>query len=364
VMMAAVLVTGRLEMALVTEADGEPRRFAMAATLATICVATAVLLLVVLGAYAVVPVVRNYRLGLVLAFLPATLMVATAQTWQSWAAAEGLYRELSSIRIAQAVGVTGVQVLVGLLAPSALGLALGHLLGVMLGVAVAACRIPLSLRDFMPWAGFLKKLRAFWIQHKRLPMFSLPGGLINTAAAQLPLFFITSKFGLEASGLYALAARILGGPISLLGTAVLDVFKRSAATSYRERGDCLDVYRSTFRVLAILGVVLAAGVILWGEQLFALAFGEIWRPAGVFAVWLIPMFALRFVASPLSYVFYIAGGQNVDLLWQCGLLGMTLLVFMMGLDLESSIKSYSAGYAGMYVIYLHLSYRYSKGVRR
>ena len=35
VMTSAVLVTGRLEMALVIEADGEPRRFAMAATLAT-----------------------------------------------------------------------------------------------------------------------------------------------------------------------------------------------------------------------------------------------------------------------------------------------------------------------------------------
>lgn len=128
VMTAAVLVTGRLEMALVIEEDGEPRRFALAATLATICGVAAVLFVLVLGVYLVEPDIRHFTPGLLLAFLTATLLTAVAQTWQSWAAAEGRYRELSWIRIAQALGVTGVQVLTGWLAPSTLGLALGHTL--------------------------------------------------------------------------------------------------------------------------------------------------------------------------------------------------------------------------------------------
>lgn len=364
VMTAAVLVTGRLEMALVIEPDGEPRRFAMAATLATICGAASVLFVLVLGAYLVVSDTRQFTTGLVLAFLPATLLMAVAQTWQSWAAAEGLYRELSLIRIAQALGVTGVQLLVGWLAPSAIGLALGHALGVLLGVVLAVCIMPLTLRTFLPWVQFRMKLRAFWVQHRHFPLFALPADFINTTAGQLPLFFITSKFGSEASGLYALSVRILGGPISLLGTAVLDVFKRSAATSYRELGHCRKDYLSTFRLLAVMGVVLGIGVILVAEPLFAWAFGESWRQAGVIAVWLMPMFALRFVASPLSYVFYIAGMQRVDLVWQCGLMGMTVFAFMAGLDFESSVKAYAAGYSAMYIIYLLLSYRYSKGGRK
>lgn len=363
VMTAAVLVTGRFEMALVIEADGEPRRFAMAATLATICGAAAVLFVLVVGTCLIVPASRHFTPGLVMAFLPAVLLMAMAQAWQSWAAAEGLYRELSLIRIAQAAGVTGVQVLVGWLVPSAIGLALGHAMGVLLGVFAAACMMPLSLRAFLPWAGFRTKLRVFWFQHRRLPMYALPADFINTAAGQLPLFFITSKYGSEASGFYALAVRILGGPISLLGTAVLDVFKRSAATSYRELGNCRDDYLRTFRVLAVLGGGLALGGGVMAEPLFAWAFGEAWIQAGVIAVWLMPMFALRFVASPLSYVFYIAGGQRVDLVWQCGLLGMTLFVFSVWGGVEASVKAYAVGYAGMYVIYLFLSYRYAKGGR-
>jgi O-antigen/teichoic acid export membrane protein len=246
--------------------------------------------------------------------------------------------------------------------PSALGLAIGHTFGVLLGVVVAMWMMPLSLRSFLPWIEFRTKLRAFWSSHRRFPLFALPADLINTVAGQLPLLFITSKFGADATGFYALALRILGGPISLLGTAVLDVFKRRAATSFRDLGHCKEDYVSTFRVLFVLGGLLALGVMLVAEPLFAWAFGETWRQAGVIAVWLMPMFALRFVASPLSYVFYIAGGQRVDLVWQCGLLAMTLFVFLAGFDFESTVKAYAAGYAGMYVVYLFLSYRYSKGV--
>ena len=361
-MTGAVLVTGRLEMALVIEADGEPRRFAMSATLATICAVSVVLCVCVLGVYGLALDAHDLTPGLVLAFLPATLLMAVTQTWQSWAAAEGFYRALSWIRIAQALGVTGVQVGVGWLMPSALGLAIGHTLGVLWGVVVAMWMMPLSLRSFLPWIEFRTKLRAFWSSHRRFPLFALPADLINTVAGQLPLLFITSKFGADATGFYALALRILGGPISLLGTAVLDAFKRRAATSYRELGHCKEDYVSTFRVLFVLGGLLALGVMLVAEPLFAWAFGETWRQAGVIAVWLMPMFALRFVASPLSYVFYIAGAQRVDLVWQCGLLMMTLLVFIADLDFESTVKSYAAGYAGMYVVYLFLSYRYSKGV--
>jgi len=51
VMTAAIFVTGRLEMALVIEPDGYPRRFAMAATLATISMIAVALFICVIFFY-------------------------------------------------------------------------------------------------------------------------------------------------------------------------------------------------------------------------------------------------------------------------------------------------------------------------
>ena len=364
VMTLAVLVTGRLEMALTIEADGEPRRDAMAATLATTCAVAFFLLVLSWGLYLVVPEARRFSAGLFFALVPATVLMAVSQSWQSWAAAEGQYPALSWMRISQAAAVTGIQIMVGLLAPNAASLAIGHGLGMLLGIVVATRWLPLHLNVFVPWSEFRKKTLKFWSSHRRFPLFALPADFINSAAGQLPLFFITSRFGAEASGLYALTTRMLGGPISLLGTAVLDVFKRSAAESYRKNGHCREDYVRTFKILGVLGIVLGLGIMLLAEPLFLLAFGETWRQAGVIAVWLMPMFAMRLVASPLSYVMYIAGKQKSDLVWQCCLLGMTVFAFTMGPDLESSLKAYAAGYAAMYVIYLLVSYRYSKGVDR
>lgn len=361
VMTAAVMVTGRLEMALGVEPDGEPRRFAMAATLATIVGLCGILSAITLGTYWLVPAVRDFSMVLVLMFLPATLLTAAVQTWQAWAAAEGLYRELSGIRIAQALGVTGIQVVVGWLAPDAVSMACGHVLGVLAGVSVAAYLIPIAPVSFRPWSRFRVRLKEFWVHHRRFPLFALPADFINTAAGQLPLLMIASKFGAESGGLFALTVRVLGAPIGLLGTAVLDVFKRSAATSYRERGNCREDYVRTFQLLAALGAVLALGVMLVAEPVFVVAFGEPWRQAGVIAIWLMPMFAMRFVASPLSYVFYIAGKQQADLVWQCALLAITLAAFMVPGSFEASVKVYAVGYAGMYAVYLVLSYRYSMG---
>jgi O-antigen/teichoic acid export membrane protein len=115
--------------------------------------------------------------------------------------------------------------------------------------------------------------------------------------------------------------------------------------------------------LAAGGCVLAFGVVVVAERLFVVAFGEPWRQAGIIAIWLMPMFALRFVSSPLSYVFYIAGKQHVDLVWQSALLAMTLASFMLTSSFEIAIKFYSAGYSLLYVIYAILSYHYSKGSR-
>ena len=360
-MTAAVVVTGRLEMALGVEPDGEPRKFAMVAVLVTVVGVCSVLTFVVLASFWLFPFVREVEYGLILLFVPVTFLAATMQTWQQWAAAEGLYRELSNIRIAQALGVTGIQILIGWLYPGAVSLAIGQVLGLFIGICVAAYLMPLPKRYMLPWPQFWLRLRAFWSGHRRFPVFSLPADFINTASGQLPLLIIAGKFGVEASGLFALTARVVGAPIGLLGAAVLDVFKRTAASSYRERGHCEEEYARTFKVLATLGILLAAGIMLVAENLFAVAFGEPWRQAGTIAVWLMPMFAMRFVASPLSYVFYIAGKQRVDLVWQCALALMTLGAFTLLNNFESSVKAYGFGYAGLYVVYLILSYRYSKG---
>ena len=363
VMMAAVVVTGRFEMALAVEPDGAPRRFAVAATLGTILIFSFFFSLIAAGVYLASGLLENVQPAMVGLFVPAALLAAVTHTWQAWAAAEGNYRGLSWIRISQAFVVTVAQIVAGLISPSAAGMMLGHVLGTAAGIGFAMYSMPINPLLMSGRAEFWAKLKAFWSNQRRFPMLALPADAMNTASGQLPLLLIASRYGAEVGGLFALTVRVLGAPIGLLGAAVLDVFKRSAASSYRDKGHCKEEYARTFWLLAAGGVILALGVMVVAERLFVVAFGEPWRYAGVIAIWLMPMFALRFVASPLSYVFYIAGKQQVDMVWQCALLAMTLASFMLPSSAEASIKFYSVGYSLLYVIYAYLSYHYSNGKR-
>ncbi len=356
--LAAVVITGRYENALALEHDGAPRRVAALAILALALAATLLLSLLLLLAWWLLPAWRAYLPAELLLLLPpAAWVIAAAQTWQSWAAAEGRYAALSSMRIAQSAAVTGGQIMLGLVAPGAVSLALAHGLGVALGLAVAAWH--LSPRP-LPTAA---EARAFFFRQRRFPQWSLAADSINTAAGQLPVILVATRFGAEAAGLLALTLRTLGAPIALLGSAVLDVFKRRAAQAFRDRGQCRAEYLETMRVLALASVVATVVIAVAGESLFAMAFGESWRRAGTIAVWLLPMFALRFVASPLSYTFYIANKQPVDLVWQCALLLMTLASLLLPAQHEAALQLYSLGYSALYLVYLALSYRFSLGAR-
>ena len=148
----------------------------------------------------------------------------------------------------------------------------------------------------------VRVIRKIWKKFSKFPKISLPADSINMIAAQLPILIIATRFGAEIAGLLAMTIRVLGAPLGLLGRAVLDVFKRHAASSFRERGECESEYIKTFKVLMRSSIVLAIFLSLLSEPFFAFAFGEQWELSGTIAVWLLPLFALRFVASPLSYM--------------------------------------------------------------
>jgi O-antigen/teichoic acid export membrane protein len=360
--LAAVAATGRYEVALALEADGAPRRIAVRATLVTVLLAG-----LPLGAGAAILAISGRLAGvptaLTLWFVPTALGIAACQTWLTWAAAEGQLAQLSRLRILQAALITTAQIGAGIVWPSAESLAAAQALGLALSLLAAARLLPLRAPGPGLDGPVLAGMRSFWSRRRRFPLLSLPADGINAAAAQLPVLVVGARFGVEVAGHLALTMRVLAAPVALLGSAVLDVFRRRSAQSWREHGHCRDDFRQTFKVLATGAALVAIALALSAEPLFVLAFGPQWREAGTMALWLLPMFALRFVASPLSYLFYVAEKQHVDLAWQAVLLVMTLLTLWLPSGHAAALQAYSLGYCAMYAVYLLLSYRFSLGAR-
>ena len=290
----------------------------------------------------------------------ATWITANIQTTLAYAAAQRQFGTAARIKLLQAgtiavsqlallyAGVDGVALLAGQLIGLCAGLAAGRLL-------LSPPRARLSLFLDRAQRAYLVKHQAFW-------RYSLPSSLLNTLVGQLPLFMIGIHHGALAAGLFALTQRVLAAPTALIATSILEVFKRQAVNEFESAGNCLAVYRSTFKALVLLALPPTLVLLLFSPALFGWLFGEDWRPAGDLARILAPLCFLNFVASPLSYVFFVAGKQRMELCWQVVLFLGTLLVFVAPLSLHGSLLAYAIVRSLLYLIYLYMSHLCARNV--
>jgi len=357
VLILSVISTGRFEASIAVQAPGKQQHLAFQATNFFI-IAMGVFLTCILIFLTQIDIswLNIFELDFLLLLVPTGMVMAFSQTQQSFLAASGQYKLLSTLRVVQALLIVVPQILIGYWFKSPIHLAISHFVGIFITIFIVKYFNP----DLKLFTFYKKKLLlSFYKRYKKFLLYSLPADSMNSLSAQLPVIVITVNFGPETGGILALTMRTLGAPIGILGKSVLDVFKKYASDEYRLLGSCSNIYLKTFYYLTCLAGIFSIFIFYFSEVLFTTLFGSEWVQAGEIAILLLPLFALRFIASPLSYLIYIAEKQNVDLIWQICLLFMTLIVLYSEASFEDTIKFYSAGYAILYLFYIRLTYNMS-----
>jgi O-antigen/teichoic acid export membrane protein len=355
VAVGAIVATLRIDTVMVLDRDLQQQRLCFgvvnwSATALTI----ALTLFAALACFFDFPFLRDMSWLELLTIGAGTWLTAAMQTTLAYASSHKLFGKAATAKVLQAGTVAVSQAALLCAGLDDRALLAGQLIG--LGAGLWAARrllapptAPIRLTLDPAQRAYLGKHQAFW-------RFSLPSSLLNTVVGQLPLFMIGIRHGAAAAGLFALTQRVLGAPVTLVAASVLDVFKRQAVQEFETLGNCLAVYRATFRALVLLALPPSLILFLFSPDLFAWLFGPAWRPAGELASILAPLCFLNFIASPLSYVFFIAGRQKMELGWQVALFAMTIAVFSAPLPLRHSVAGYAVGRSLLYVVYLAMSY--------
>lgn len=359
VAVAAVGATLRMETAMILDHEAAQQRTCFGVVLYTATI-TAVLVtgLAVLAHLLDVPAVRQLSWPALLTVGVGTWLTANMQTTLAYATSHNAFGKAARAKIWGAGTIASAQLLLLACGANAIGLLAGQLIGLLTGLLVArrlldppSVRLTLTLG--VDGRAYLRRHRKFW-------QFTLPSNLLNSLVGQLPLILIGMRHGALAAGLFALTQRVLAAPISLLAASVLEVFKRQSVHEFQALGNCKQAYRYTFKILLLLGLLPSLILLLFSPQLFAWVFGPAWREAGELAQILAPLYFLNFIASPLSYVFFVTGKQNVDMWWQVTLFAMTLAVFLLPGSLHDNVLWYAIGYSTLYLVYLHMSWQCSQ----
>ena len=297
------------------------------------------------------PIIEQYFLSLSL----LTFFLAIFQGLISYYIYTANYTKLGWVKLVQALFVNLSVLAASIFIGSFSAIIYSHLLATIIFVSVLLAFLYKNGNYFfskLDWNELLTTLK----RHYRFPLFSMPADFINSFSAQLPLFIILSRFGSSSVAYFGMCLRVLSGPIGLLASSMLTVFKEHAGRDFREIGNCKVIYLRTLKLLILLGIVPFTILFFFSPVIFTLLFGESWREAGEYARVLVPMFYLKFVVSPLSYTLYISDKQFIDLVWQLVLLLTTWCSFYLTNSIYSALLCYSFGYSALYLVYFIISY--------
>lgn len=193
----------------------------------------------------------------------------------------------------------------------------------------------LALRMFRDYGSDLKKhfswetLTRLAGRYRKFPMFSTWAALMSAASWSLPVFLLAGFFSSSTAGLYVLGLRVLQAPMSLIGSAIAQVFHQRAAEAHREnRLGSLVGSLSTWLVVVTLCPIMILGVS--GTDLFTVVFGIEWAQAGLYVQILSAWAFVWFITSPLSNIVGVVDKQEQGLQWQVAVFTSRLVALVIG----------------------------------
>jgi len=358
----SVVATGRYEMAIMLPKEEEDVKSIVKLIMFLLSIVTFITFLIVLFFnQAITNLFENPEISNWLYFLPISIfLVGLYQVYNYLLIREKNFKRLSTNKIIVSTTNTSTQLAYGFTLSNGFGLLFGNIIGYIISIYFIIKSKAVD-KYFNFKSNTIKKAAK---EYQNFPKYDVPSVLVNVVANQLPLLALGKFFGLGVVGFYSLMYKVLMMPIGLLSSTVLDVFKQRATEDYNKYGNCKDIYAKTFKSLALLGIVPFTILGIFAPEIFAFIFGENWKVAGTFAQIMTPMLFLKFIINPLSYTFYVAGKQKIDLYGQILLLLITIFAIYIGLQFNSEktiLITFSLGYSIIYIIYLAYSYILSKG---
>jgi O-antigen/teichoic acid export membrane protein len=289
------------------------------------------------------------------------LLSAWSQILMGAAIRGKLFRRMSLARSCGALASAATTIGLGILGYGVWALALGVTVGFL---AIALVLMSGLIRSYQ---GRLSKVtrQGIWhqsVRYKHFLFYSLPSDFANVFASSLPMLFLSIFFGPAVAGYFAMFQRIWAGS-SILTQGLGETFRQRASVELRETGGFRQTMMQTILPLAAIASAAFLALVILGPTVFSLVLGENWHEAGVYGQILAPLVCLQFIASPVSWSFYITERLRLLMVWQFSLLIVFASVLFMGvhlLEARESLALYSLAGSVMYVLYASLSFRLSR----
>lgn len=235
-----------------------------------------------------------------------------------------LYKDIAIANVYKSTAMASVQLGIGYLKSGAAGLISGQIFSQLVANLRLAKNVKANYDLTKLNTSEIKLLSKRYID---FPKYSMWAVLANSLAYNLIYILISTYFALSTLGFYSIAQKILGMPASLIGGSIGQVYFQAASKEKLETGTSINSFNATSKKLFFISVVLFTPLYFILPTVFAVIFGAEWRIAGDYGQIMLPFVAMQFIAAALSVTNSIFEKQKISLVWQLGLLVLSLAIF-------------------------------------
>lgn len=276
-------------------------------TLGTVLLASIVLLLFD-------DLIINYFNGLsyVVWMIPIGIfLIGMTQIFTAYSSRKQYYKKMATVGVVNSVITASIQIVSKYIFKLD-GLILGKLTGnaVLLFLLI---QYHVKKQTLQLKALSLKRFLVLAKKHDHFPKYLSITSFLNVINQNMPILLFSSLYSLEVAGFYALTVRVLQVPVTLIGQSTREVYYQKASKMYAAGENIFNLYFKTTLGLLKLFIFPFFIVLLFGEYLFGMIFGEEWATSGIIAQLMIIWFLFTFINPPSIMTFSILRLQKLQM---------------------------------------------------
>ncbi|HHQ7377330.1 TPA: type 8 capsular polysaccharide synthesis protein Cap8K [Staphylococcus aureus] len=251
-------------------------------------------------------------------------LVSLTNIFTNYLNKERKYKVLSLINVFRAGSMALLQIIFGLLALGSLGLIIGFSLSYISGIT-------LGYKTFKKHFNIVRdkeETKALFLENKNQLVYSTPSILLNSLSFSVVVFFIGILYTNTEVGIYGMAIRVLGIPVTIISLGLSKIFMQQANDYYIEHGNFRNLLLKFSSILVIVSIILYVPLYLFSEELVNILLGHSWVDAITVIKIVIPLFVIRLIVSTVSLSVIVLQKQQLELILQALFLIGTTVTFV------------------------------------
>lgn len=271
---------------------------------------------------------------------------------------------MTSVYLVRVIAKESIMALGGLFYPSTFVLIISEIAGTILGAKRQSRTLINNSRGYSFFHPDCHLLLHNAVKHRKQPLYSSPALFANNFSYSSINYFINGLFGIDALGYYSISYRLLALPLNIIGINISKPYFEEISQLRNQKKNYESIFLKTSFILLLISIPMVIFLMLFSPWACSIVFGKDFYVSGLYLRYLAPMFAIRFIVSPLTVGLIVSEKQKIDLLFQTMLFVSSVVCYLITKQCSYSIEKYflliSILYSFVYFIFYIALFSFSK----